>query len=349
MAETGSTECNTPREDAGPAGAADAFAYGHPIDAIVLAGTHQNPRRLIRGRNKGLLEIDEAPLVRHVVAALADARQIDRVYVVGPRDELEEALAGLDPVVCVPQEGKMIANSWAGVRAAERPYHALPEDQRNARPLLFVSCDLPLVVPAAVDDFVRRAAHTDREDAHSNALVVGVAEDAGLRPFYGDDRGPGIERPLVQVHEGLLRLANIYVARPRMLAHTEFLQTSFNLRKAKDWRNVLRLIISLFTQPGGWFAAWMTARLQLAAMLAGGGGSWYRRLRRGNTLEKIDRGVSAVLGGPVRVVVTPYGGLSLDVDDEADFDVLGRRYREWMEITRSTIPAEPGTATARKR
>ena len=50
------------------------------------------------------------------------------------------------------------------MRAAERPYHALTEEQRNARPLLFISCDLPLIVPAAIDDFVWRSAAADHED-----------------------------------------------------------------------------------------------------------------------------------------------------------------------------------------
>ncbi|MEJ2533953.1 MAG: nucleotidyltransferase family protein, partial [Gammaproteobacteria bacterium] len=230
---------NPPRQAAASAApGTDDYAYGHPIDAIVLAGTHQNPKRLIRGSNKGLLEIAGAPLVRHVARALSAARQVDRIYVVGPAEELRPALAGLGRVVCVPQEGKMVANSWAGVRAAERPYHALPEEQRNARPLLFISCDLPLIVPGAIDDFIWRSAATDQQDGRENALVVGAAEEAGLAPFYGDGDEPGIERPLVQLHEGRMRLANIYVGRPRRLAHTEFLQTSFNLRKAKDWRNV---------------------------------------------------------------------------------------------------------------
>ena len=37
-----------------------------------------------------------------------------------------------------------------------------------------------------------------------------------------------------------------------------------------------------------------------------------------------------MLGGPVRIVVTPYGGLSLDADNEDDFRVLSARYADWI-------------------
>ncbi|MGA9575296.1 MAG: hypothetical protein WBS20_15255, partial [Lysobacterales bacterium] len=51
------------------------------------------------------------------------------------------------------------------------------------------------------------------------------------------------------------------------------------------------------------------------------------------TRERVEKSVSEVLGGPVRIVITPYGGLSLDVDDEEDFRVLDARHGDWSAIT----------------
>lgn len=318
-------------------------AYGRPLDAIVLSGTHQNPRRLVNGCNKAFLEIEGRPLVRHVVDALSGARHIRHIYVVGPVDLLSDALGERGDVTCVAQEGKLLSNGWAGVRAAEagrEPDGELPTDEC---PLLLVSCDLPLISPGAVDDFVERAASIDAQSDEGAAMLVGIAEDDGLRPFYGDVEGEGMERPLVQMREGRFRLSNIYVSRPRKLQHSEFLQTSFNLRKAKDWHNVLKLVLSLFSQHGGWFAAWMTCRLQLTAMLRRGNGRLYRRLRAGNTFAKVEKGASTVLGGAVRLVVSPYGGLSLDVDDEADYALLRANYRQWMAVSEALdAEREPG-------
>lgn len=326
MAQTGTDN----EAKAGVPQASGAFAYAHAVDAIVLAGTHQNPRRLINGRNKAFLEIEGKPLVRHVVDALVAARQVGEMFVVGPEPELKAAVGDLPRVHCVAQEGKMLSNSWAAIRASEARHEGLPEAVVHERPLLIISSDLPLITPASVDDFIGRCARTDCESSH--ALLVGVAEDTDLRPYYGGSQGAGIRRPLVHLDSGLMRLANIYVARPRQLAHQEFLQTSFSYRKAKDWRNVLRLVFSLFRQHGGWAAAWLTLRLQLAAMTARGQGRLYRKIRAGNTVQRVEQGVSTVLGGPVRVVITPYGGLSLDVDDPEDHQVLNDRYREWMAV-----------------
>lgn len=307
-------------------------AYAAPIDAIVMAGTHRNARRLISGRNKAFLDVGGRPLVRHVVDALTGARHVDSVYVVGPEDELQPLLADCPRTTLVPQEGKLLSNAWAAVRAVEADHADLEPERLAERPILLISCDLPLVSPGAIDDFVERAAAMDRQATAGHAMLVGIAEDAALRPFYSDDMGPGMERPLVQMREGLYRLSNIYVARPRKLEHSEFLQTSFTLRKAKDWHNVVKLVFSLFSQHGGWFAAWMTCRLQLTAMLRKGKGRLYRRLRAGNTFEKIEQGVSTVLGGSVRLVDSPYGGLSLDIDDEVDFDLLAERWADWTRV-----------------
>ena len=69
-----------------------------------------------------------------------------------------------------------------------------------------------------------------------------------------------------------------------------------------------------------------------------GKGRWYRRLKKGNTRERVENSVGKVLGGPIKVVVTPYGGLSLDVDDDEDFRILDAHYREWAAITAAVDP-----------
>ena len=78
----------------------------------------------------------------------------------------------------------------------------------------------------------------------------------------------------------------------------------------------------------------MTSRIQLTLMLSKGKGYWYRRLKKGNTRDRVEKSVSEVLGGPVKIVITPYGGLSLDVDDEEDFRILNT-------ATRSGLPLPP--------
>jgi len=313
--------------------------YPFPLDAVVLAGTHQNIKRLIAGRNKAFLKVGGEVLVRHVVKALVEAESIDQIFVVGPADELLETLAGFPSAVrVIAQRGKMLTNAWAGIEAAEDFRRNETDVPLKGRPLLAISCDLPLATGRSIDDFVARCAREDNAAEEPYAMLAGVVDASGVEPFHPIGDGLGIERPFVQLEFGRLRLANIYVGRPRNLSHQEFLQTGFSHRKAKDWRNVVALIYNFFKSHGGWQAAWMTARVQLTLMLSKGNGRWYRCLKKGNTRERLERSVSQVLGGPVKVVITPFGGLSLDVDDEEDFRVLDACYDEWVAITEAVDP-----------
>jgi GTP:adenosylcobinamide-phosphate guanylyltransferase len=304
--------------------------YAEPLDAIVLAGTDRNPRRLINGQNKALLEIAGQALVRRVVDALLQAESIGQVFVVGPVEHLQEVLAGLpETVVLVPQAGEMLANAWQAIDVSEERFRLRQGHDDTDRPLLFISSDLPLVSAAAVDDFVGRCAAEDQGTAGHFSMLAGVAEEASLLSFYPEEGQPGIVRPYVHLADCRLRLANIYVGRPRTLAHQEFLQTGFEHRKAEKWKNVLGLAWRFLGQAGGLRAAWFTLRLQATLLAARGPGFVYRLLRRRNTRPRVEQACSTVLGGPVKIVITPYGGLSLDVDNDQDFAMLSACFEKW--------------------
>lgn len=309
-------------------------AYPFRLDAVVLAGTHQNAKRLIAGRNKAFLEVGGEILVRYVVKALVDAATIDQIFVVGPPEDLQKTLAGFSPrVKIIAQRGKMLTNCWAGIEASE-DYHRDDGDiPVEERPMFIVSCDLPLVTARSVDDFIARCAREDNQADEPFAMLAGVVDEPGVSPFHPSGDKQGIKRPFVELEFGRLRLANIYVGRPRNLSHQEFLQTGFSYRKAKDWRNVVALAFNFFKTHGGWQASWLTMRVQLTLMLSKGKGRWYQRLRKGNTRERVEGSISKILGGPVKIVISPFGGLSLDVDDDEDFQVLDACYTEWAAIT----------------
>lgn len=309
------------------------YAGYAPLDAIVLAGTDTNPRRLLKGENKAFLDIGGQALVRRVVNALLEASTIGQVYVVGPSKRLAELFSDLMPqVTVVEQAGKMVGNAWQAIYASETHYRERHGRDDPLRPLLFISSDLPLISAAAVDDFVRRCAAEDERQEAKFSMLAGVAEEASLTPYYPHRGHAGIRRPFVHLADCRVRLANIYVGRPRTLLHQEFLQTGFDHRKAEKWKNVMALSWHFLGQAGGWQAAWITLRLQLTLMASRGKGGMYEKLRRGNRTERIERSCGTVLGGSVRMVVTPYGGLSLDVDNEEDFAVLSRRFDDWSAI-----------------
>ncbi len=95
-------------------------SFSHPLDAIVLAGTHRDSKRSIKGQNKAFLNIDGRPLLRHVVDALLGAQSVAGIFVVGPVEQMSKALQSVPAEVhLVQQEGNMLANCRAGIRASE--------------------------------------------------------------------------------------------------------------------------------------------------------------------------------------------------------------------------------------
>ena len=325
-------------------------AYPFSLDAVVLAGTHQNPKRLIAGRNKAFLEVGGQVLFLYVVQALLDAKSIDQIFVVGPAEELLEKLSGFPSKVrVIAQRGKMLTNCWAGIEASEDHHRNDSAMSVHERPLLIISCDLPLVTSHSIDDFISRCARVDNASEESVAMLAGVVDEVGVKPFHPTADKQGIKRPFVELECGRLRLANIYVGRPRKLSHQEFLQTGFSYRKAKDWRNVVALTFNFFKSHGGWAAAWLTMRVQLTLMLSKRKGRWYRRLKKGNTRERVEKSVSEVLGGSVKIVISPYGGLSLDVDDQEDFRILDACYKDWAAITAAVEPVCSSSTTTKSK
>ena len=166
--------------------ASSAYADYGPLDAIVLAGTDTNPRRLIKGENKAFLEIGGQPLVRRVVKALLEAAAIGQVFVVGPSARLQQVLSDLgEQVTVVEQAGKMLGNAWQAIYASEKRFHDLHGRDDPQRPLLFISSDLPLVSAAAIDDFVSRCAAADGPGEQAFSMLGGVAEEASLKAIDG--------------------------------------------------------------------------------------------------------------------------------------------------------------------
>lgn len=313
-------------------------AYPEPLDAIVLAGTDSNPRRMVAGQNKAFLEVGGEILVRRVVRALLECSAIGNIWIVGPEGQLSEALTGLgDEVRVVGQAGQMLANAWAAIDASEAYQRERKGQVDTERPMLFISSDLPLISPAAIDDFVRRCAREDSRSSVKYAMLAGVAEESSLKAFYPEAGKPGIHRPYVNFSNCRLRLANIYVGRPHGLTNHKFLQTGFSHRKAEKLKNVIILAWKFLNQHGGWRAAWITLRLQATLLVSKKKGRLYRWLRSFNKTEDAEKSCSDVLGGPVRIVVTPYGCLSLDVDNEEDYQVLSSRFSDWTQVG----PVEP--------
>ena len=88
------------------------------LDAVVLAGDRDayNP---VRGENKALLQIEGTPVIAYVISALQRCRYVTRIFVVGPRERIQEALQageigreGDKEVIVIEQWASLFENGW---------------------------------------------------------------------------------------------------------------------------------------------------------------------------------------------------------------------------------------------
>ncbi|MDD4168993.1 MAG: NTP transferase domain-containing protein [Desulfotomaculaceae bacterium] len=114
------------------------------IDAVVLAGSLNNGplRECSPARYEALIQIGSKVMVEYVVEALLKARQIRRVLVVGPVEELSHILTDAR-IQLIGTAGDIMENIEAGL-------NQLTGENR----VLLVTSDIPMLTTRSVDNFI---------------------------------------------------------------------------------------------------------------------------------------------------------------------------------------------------
>jgi len=312
------------------------------VDAIVLAGTHIDKKKLIRGHNKAFLPVGDGISLGLVLDALRRSSKVGGIFVVGPEPALRHLLPPEEQGYrIVTEKGRMLDNAWSAFTAAEDSLSpdTLAEERRD-RAYLFLTSDIPLAVPEAIDDFLERCFALEKERGGTVDFFAGLADEVALAPFYPKPSRHGIRRPYLELKHQRLRLANIYLARPRRIKNLEILQQGFAARKLTQWRSIGRLIAAFLRNPGGIRGALHILCFQAAALLERGGAHRLASLPRGFLrLPVVERTASMMLGCQFVSVITPYGGLSVDIDDDSDYEIIRENLGVWREHQRTLMPS----------
>lgn len=317
------------------------------VDAVVLAGTHQDKSRLINGMNKAFLPLGDSLSLHFVLEALRQSDRVDRVFVVGPSQDLQQHFpADQHGYRLVSERGRMLDNAFEAYRTAEAS--ALPNHHASTsadRLYLFLTSDIPLTVPEAIADFVDRSAILEQRLGERIDFFAGVADEVALAPFYPHARRRGIFRPYMELKHQRLRLANIYLARPARIRNLEVLQQGFAARKLTQWRSVAQLITTFLGNPAGLRGAGHVAWFQAASVFDKTGLRRLAKLAR-NRLDRglIEQTASRMLGCRFAALVTPYGGLSLDIDELSDYEIIRENLVAWREHQKALLPSFPEEA-----
>jgi len=163
------------------------------IDAVVLAGSYNDGplKECSPARYEALIRIGPKTMVEYVVEALLSVRQIGRILVVGPVEELSSLLAG-ERVLVTGAAGGIVENIEAGL-------NQLPGQKR----VLLVTSDIPMLTARSVEDF------------------IGLCKDMSGDLYYPiiskqvvEKRFPSTRRTYVTLKEGVYTGGNIFLFNP---------------------------------------------------------------------------------------------------------------------------------------
>ena len=140
------------------------------MDAIVTAGGIPQPGEPLypytQGGYKALLDVAGKPMIQWVLDALASARKVEKVIVIGIPPETQLSCSKISAVL--PNQGDMLENIRLGIKT-------MLELNPAAHHILVVSSDIPAITPDMVDWVVDATMQTD-DDVYYNVIEQKVME-----------------------------------------------------------------------------------------------------------------------------------------------------------------------------
>ena len=303
------------------------------INTILLAGDRRASIQ-VRDDNKAFLELNGVPLFIHVLRALQQSQHVGQVVVVGPDERVSAALKDheVENVRVVPQCENMIENFKAGYVASlgmsnEVDFWGLKGTESETVPAMVVPCDIPLLTPNEVDEFITRS------NMHEYDYSIGVTSERVLSHYHPNHGVSGIQMIYFHVQEDLLRHNNLHIAKPLKFEHLDYIEKMYEWRYQTRTANIIRMFFSLL------FAGWRLLkglRIFILMQLSlhydrHGHPKLSDRVRSLVCFNRLAEGIGNALGARVQVVYTHFGGAALDVDNADDLSVIEERYNDWME------------------
>jgi len=229
------------------------------MNALILAGKQADGPLKQVSQNKAVIKINGKEMIMYVIEALKALDFIQKIAVVGDAAELAFLNDKVDMVV--EQADSMSANIVRGAQA-------FSEDEQ----LLVLTCDIPMITPEAIRDFVEKA--REKESDFSYPIV---------RREDNDAKYPGVHRTYVRIRDGIFTGGNIVLVKTGIVKKV--------IDKAEDF-------LAYRKKP------WMLAKIL--------GISFVAKFVMGMlTIKELENRVSGLLGIKARAVISSYPELEL--------------------------------------
>ncbi|MBI2129084.1 nucleotidyltransferase family protein [Candidatus Woesearchaeota archaeon] len=192
------------------------------VNAIVLAGTHQEKGRLIDGKNKALLDINGSYIVEYVINALKKSKNINDIILVGPKKELESRVNGC---VVLQERGNFLNNA----------FYAYEEScsRGGEEYAFFVCCDIPLLTADSVDDFI------DRCSLRKADFYFPIVSEDTLKDYSE------LKKPYMCLVEGKYRTGNSALVNVHNIKNKMLIDVAYSIRTLKEIIPKIGLVMHL--------------------------------------------------------------------------------------------------------
>ena len=303
------------------------------VQAILVAGD-RGASRAIRGRSKAFVEIAGKPMVVHVLESLLHTPEVCEIYLVGNPLRIERVIAEYGclalaaargcPIHVVPQRETLYANVWHTFLRTLRA--GAPRD--DAHGVLVVPADIPLVMPEELSIFATRAL------ACGGDYVVGLSPESALSAFAPRDGAPGVEMAYFNLREGRFRQNNLHFVRAFRMGNRSYIEDMYENRYQKEIGSQVALAWRVLRKE--WRNLWVLGcyfLIHLAGVLHRRGHAQASDVVRAWVpIAMIERAASALLRTRFVTVTTELGGAAIDVDNEADLEVVEKMLERWKAL-----------------
>ncbi|CUH95468.1 hypothetical protein P22_1539 [Propionispora sp. 2/2-37] len=165
-------------------------------DAIVLAGgkTCRALREMSSETYEALIEIAGKPMIYYIVNALAGCRDIGRIFLLGPVEELSHCKFPVQPVIAAAGQSIMdtIANGMSLLDHTDK--------------VLVVTADIPFLTAAAIEDFLGKCAGQEADFYYPI-----ISREISSQSY------PKARRTYVRLQEGTFTGGNVFLVNPRIV------------------------------------------------------------------------------------------------------------------------------------
>ena len=185
------------------------------FNALILAGTKEKgPLEIAENvDNKALIMIDGRPMIEYIVDALNNSENIDKILVVGPKNELHPYIGKKVEEILNPGNS-ILENMEIGLNYFN-----------SADNLLLLSSDIPLITPEAINEFLSIC--TKRKACIGYPIIT---KENIIKKY------PETERTYVKMKEGVFCGGNIVFFKPDVFfQNKKLIKELFDNRKA-TWK-----------------------------------------------------------------------------------------------------------------